>query len=63
MRGHIFTKEQDELLRQVGNITGVTSVRSELVCHDTAEGIPELQGRTEPLGRESSESEPQQPWH
>lgn len=62
LRGHIFTREQDELLRQVRSISGVDTVRSELMCHDTAEGIPELQGRTEPPGREQGQQEPSKAW-
>jgi hypothetical protein len=62
LRGHILTKEQDGLLREVQQFTGVEAVRSELVCHDTPEGIPELQGRTEPPGREQGQREPSKTW-
>ena len=62
LRGHLLTKEQDELMREMQQITGVESVRSELVCHDTAEGMPELQGRTEPPGREQGQREPSKAW-
>ena len=54
LRGHILTKEQQPLLRGVQAMAGVQSVRDELVCHDSPQGIPELQGRTEPRGREQA---------
>ncbi|MGK6306841.1 BON domain-containing protein [Variovorax sp. DT-64] len=51
LRGHILTGELDELLYDVGQMRGVQTVRNELTCHDTAQGIPELQGSTEPAGQ------------
>lgn len=54
LRGHILTQEQDPLLRDVKSMAGVESVRDELVRHDSPEHIPELQGRTEPRGREQA---------
>lgn len=52
LRGHILTKEQNALLQDVHGMAGVESVRNALVCHDSAEGVPELQGRSEPRGKE-----------
>lgn len=52
LTGHILTKELDKLLDEVKHNVGVTAVDNQLVCHDSAEGISELQGRTEPRGRE-----------
>jgi osmotically-inducible protein OsmY len=51
LRGHILTQELDELLSEVSQMHGVKTVRNELTCHDTAQGIPELQGSTEPAGQ------------
>lgn len=50
-RGHILTRELDDLLYELKQMQGVQAVTNELSCHDTAEGIFELQGRTEPAGR------------
>lgn len=52
LTGHILTKELDKLLDEVKHNVGVTAVDNQLVCHDSAEGVSELQGRTEPRGRE-----------
>ena len=52
LSGHILAKELDALLRQVRHNVGVKSVENRLVSHDSAEGISELQGDTEPRGRE-----------
>jgi hypothetical protein len=52
LSGHIFTRELDDLLHEVRHNAGVKAVGHQLVCHDSAEGIAELQGRTEPRGRE-----------
>jgi hypothetical protein len=52
LTGHILTKEVAELLNEVERNAGVKAVHNQLVCHETAQGIPELQGRTEPSGRE-----------
>ncbi|CAN7736695.1 BON domain-containing protein [Variovorax paradoxus] len=51
LRGHILTRELDDLLYELKQMRGVQAVTNELSCHDTAEGISELQGRTEPAGR------------
>jgi osmotically-inducible protein OsmY len=51
LRGHILTSELDELLYDVRHMRGVQTVRNELTCHDTAQGISELQGSTEPAGQ------------
>jgi hypothetical protein len=52
LTGHILTKELDKLVDEVRHNVGVTTVDNQLICHDSAEGISELQGRTEPRGRE-----------
>lgn len=52
LTGHILTKELDRLLNEVKHNVGVTAVDNQLICHDSAQGISELQGRTEPRGRE-----------
>jgi osmotically-inducible protein OsmY len=51
LRGHILTRELDELLSEVSQMRGVRTVRNELTCHDTADGIPELQGSNEAAGQ------------
>jgi hypothetical protein len=57
--GHIFTRELDHLLSEVRHMPGVKSVEHELACHDSAAGIPELQGRTiMPPGRGQRRGEP-----
>lgn len=57
LTGHVLRKEVDHLLAEVQGIAGVDEVRNELQVHETAEGISELQGRTEPPGREQRETE------
>lgn len=52
LTGHILTRELDDLLSEVKHSAGARTVENQLTCHDSAEGIPELQGRTEPRGRE-----------
>lgn len=52
LTGHILAKELDPLLNEVKHNVGVTAVDNQLICHDSAQGVPELQGRTEPRGRE-----------
>lgn len=52
LTGHILTREVDKLLSEVRHNVGVKAVDSQLVCHDSPQGISELQGRTEPRGRE-----------
>jgi hypothetical protein len=52
LSGHILTKELDNLLAEIKANVGVKAVENQLTCHDSAEHIPELQGRTEPRGRE-----------
>jgi hypothetical protein len=47
LQGHVLTQELDVLLREINDMAGVRSIRNELTCHDTAQGIPELQGGTE----------------
>jgi hypothetical protein len=49
LTGHILTKELDKLLDEVKHNVGVAVVDNQLICHDSPQGIPELQGRT---GRE-----------
>jgi osmotically-inducible protein OsmY len=52
LRGHVLRKDVDPLVSELRGMPGVTEVRNELQVHDSAEGIPELQGSTEPPGRE-----------
>jgi len=52
LTGHILTKEVDRLINEVRHNVGVTAVDNQLVSHDSAQGIPELQGHAEPRGRE-----------
>jgi len=51
LSGHILTKELDGVLDEVKGMAGVEALHNQLMCHDSAQGIPELQGRTEPAGR------------
>lgn len=50
LRGPVLRKEVDNLLSEVQGMAGVAEVRNELEVHDSPEGIPALQGRTEPPG-------------
>jgi hypothetical protein len=56
--GHIFTWELHALLSEVKHMAGVKSLDHELICHDSAAGIPELQGHTVPPGREQRSGQP-----
>ena len=49
LRGQILTRELDDLLYEIRQMRGIKTVRNELTCHDTAQGISELQGTTEPV--------------
>jgi uncharacterized membrane protein len=58
LTGPIFRREVDRLVRAVRRVPGVRSVRDELEAHETADGIPGLQGagtppRRPPLQREA----------
>ena len=44
LRGPILASEVDRVLATVGGIHGVLSVANELEAHDSAEGVPALQG-------------------
>jgi hypothetical protein len=55
LTGHILTKELRKLIDEVRHQVGVRSVEHRLACHDSAQGIPELQGRGEPSGREQQQ--------
>ncbi|HET7696646.1 MAG TPA: hypothetical protein VFK57_13110 [Vicinamibacterales bacterium] len=44
LRGPILAREMDDLLTAVSGVRGVRSVTSALEPHDSAEGIPALQG-------------------
>lgn len=44
LRGPIFAAEVDDLLAMTANVRGVRAVVNELEPHETAEGIPSLQG-------------------
>jgi gas vesicle protein len=48
--GPILAQEADAVLRAVGAVRGVRSVVNELEPHDTAEGIPSLQGEGRTAG-------------
>lgn len=63
LRGHLLTKEVAGLMSEVRSMPGVSDVRNELIAHDSPEGIPELQGRTTPPGREQPERAPDRAWH
>jgi hypothetical protein len=52
LTGHILSKELDKLLNEVRHNVGVVAVDNQLVCHDSAAHISELQGRDDPRGRE-----------
>jgi osmotically-inducible protein OsmY len=58
LKGRILTKELDRMLREVRCMAGVKTVDNQLTCHDRGEGIPELQGRTEPPGRRQRRAQP-----
>jgi hypothetical protein len=44
LRGPILTRELDNLLAAVGSVRGVKAVVNELEPHESAEGVPSLQG-------------------
>ncbi|MBT2324844.1 BON domain-containing protein [Variovorax paradoxus] len=52
--GHVLASEVDGLLSQLRDMTGVKGVQNKLMPHDSAEGIPELQGRQDPPGKEQA---------
>jgi hypothetical protein len=52
LSGHALVRESDPLLSQVREMPGVREVRNALQLHERAEGVAELQGRSEPPGRE-----------
>jgi hypothetical protein len=52
LHGHILRKDVDPLLSELRRMPGVREVSNQLQVHDSSEGIPELQGSTEPPGRE-----------
>ncbi|HET8538795.1 MAG TPA: BON domain-containing protein [Anaeromyxobacter sp.] len=45
LSGAVFAAERDRLLRGVRRVRGVRHVDDRLRAHDSAEGVPELQGR------------------
>ena len=55
LSGHVLRREVEPLLEEVKAMPGVHEVRNEATVHDNPEGIPSLQGRTEPPGREKAE--------
>jgi hypothetical protein len=44
LRGPILSSERDRLLATIAAVRGVRSVSNELDSHDSAEGVPSLQG-------------------
>jgi uncharacterized membrane protein len=44
LRGPILSRELDQCLSHIQNISGVTEVENQLDVHESAEGIPALQG-------------------
>lgn len=62
LTGHVLTREVPGLMSEVQSMTGVLEVRNELIAHDSPEGIPELQGRTTPPGREAPERPADKTW-
>jgi hypothetical protein len=55
MKGHVLTAEEPGLTREVGHMAGVRSVHSELVCHERARSIADLEGRArQPRHEEAS---------
>lgn len=60
LRGDVLTREQEVLCREVQDMAGVREVRNEMQAHDSPEGVPGLQGRQTPRGREQR---PSTTWH
>lgn len=50
LRGPILTSEMDRAVRAADRVPGVDAVVSELEPHDTADGVPALQGGSPPPG-------------
>lgn len=50
LRGDILADEVSRVLTGVRNVRGVKDVVNQLQIHDSAESVPSLQGRAEPLG-------------
>jgi hypothetical protein len=44
LRGPVLSSEMDDILTAVAAVRGVASIANELEAHDSAEGIPSLQG-------------------
>jgi hypothetical protein len=61
LSGDLLSKELDPLLSQVQGMAGVRMVENQLIVHDRAEGIPQLQGRQQPPGSEAG-GEPDVSW-
>lgn len=57
LKGHVLTAEQAPLISEVSDMAGVTVLRSELVCHDRANNIAELEGRMGPADLQEIASE------
>jgi len=63
LRGHVLGREVAGLVSEIQAMPGVAEVRNELQAHDSPQGIPELQGRTTPPGREQPERQADKAWH
>lgn len=50
LRGPILAGEMDNVLRKIGGVRGVADVANELELHESADGIPALQGEGHVLG-------------
>lgn len=56
LSGHILSREVNSLIREIKAMPGVRQVRNELTVHDKPDGVSELQGRTDPPGRQQESS-------
>jgi osmotically-inducible protein OsmY len=48
LQGHVLRPEVDALLSAVRRMPGVAELRDELEVHDSPDGVPHLQGNSEP---------------
>lgn len=52
LQGHVLTRELNGLLGEIEEMAGVRAVINDLICHDTAQGVSELQGNIDQPRRE-----------
>lgn len=61
LRGHVLARDLDRVLAEVKAMPGVTTVRSELIAHDTSEGLPA--GPDHPLSPHETQEHAHDAWN